>query len=120
MGFLTMEQLWVQLNYQLIHELDFLPLADWSEKASEGVFQNLCSLYDLLLQHGKLEAYVDLDVSCTGPTGDKLTMREAMAACPTEAMQSARDGYVWFHQYFSNKIDHSLDFELSFHDQSRL
>merc|ERR1712194_905653 len=52
---LTGEQLWVHLNYQVIHTLDFLPVANWSEDGADGLFQVFSRTYDLLQRYGKLE-----------------------------------------------------------------
>mmetsp|Transcript_132268 Transcript_132268/g.411148 ORF Transcript_132268/g.411148 Transcript_132268/m.411148 type:complete len:332 (-) Transcript_132268:77-1072(-) len=117
---ITAEQLWVQLNYQLIHELDFLPLTNWSETVSSGSFQSLRSVHQLLSGAGKLEAYVNLDVSCHGSDGKTVTLREAIAARPAAVEAKERQGMAWFHSYFSNKIGHSLAFDLEFAEHSRL
>jgi len=117
---ITAEQLWVQLNYQLIHELDFLPLANWSETVSSGSFQSLRVLHQLLAQAGRLEASVDLDVTCHGAEGASVTLREAIAARPAAVEKRERDGMAWFHKYFSDKVGHSLDFELDFGEHSRM
>lgn len=36
---LSGDQLWVQLNYQLIHLLDFLPVAHWGDNADDMFLQ---------------------------------------------------------------------------------
>jgi len=117
---ITAEQLWVQLNYQLIHELDFLPMTNWCETVSSGSFQSLRSLHELLSSAGKLEAYVNLDVMCHGSDGTCVTLREAMAARPAEVEAKERQGMAWFHSYFSKKVGHSLAFELDFQERSRM
>jgi hypothetical protein len=45
---LTGDELWVQLNYQLIHLLDFLPVAHWGENADDMFLQQFVS--DLTLK----------------------------------------------------------------------
>lgn len=49
------EQMWVQLNYQLIHLLDFLPVTSWRATFNEFLPCHFVVLYRLLLRAGKLE-----------------------------------------------------------------
>jgi hypothetical protein len=55
---LTGEDFWIALNYQLIHLLDFLPVANWSVHQNDPLFMLFCDLYDLLGKVGKREAIV--------------------------------------------------------------
>ncbi len=58
---LTGEQLWVQLNYHLIHLMDFLPIAEWSsQKRSLAGF---AGLHTLLSDAGELRVAIDLNLS---------------------------------------------------------
>ena len=45
--------LWIQLNYQLIHLVDFLPVSNWSVHADDTAFIVFRDLYDLLTQAGE-------------------------------------------------------------------
>lgn len=58
---LTGPQLWVQLNYHLIHLMDFLPIADWlsNKRALTGFAQLHCLLSDA----GELGVKIDLNLS---------------------------------------------------------
>ena len=49
---------WVALNYQLIHLVDFLPVANWSVHQNDTSFILFRDLYDLLERAGKREANV--------------------------------------------------------------
>ena len=42
---LSGDQLWVQLNYQLIHLLDFLPVAHWGDNADDMFLQQFVRGY---------------------------------------------------------------------------
>lgn len=52
------EDLWIALNYQLIHLVDFLPVANWSAHQNDTSFILFRDLYDLLEGAGKREAIV--------------------------------------------------------------
>ena len=52
------EDLWIALNYQLIHLVDFLPVANWSVHQNDTSFILFRDLYDLLEKAGKREAMV--------------------------------------------------------------
>jgi hypothetical protein len=39
---------WAQLNYQLIHLLDFLPAASWALHTGDNFLDNFSSIYGLL------------------------------------------------------------------------
>eukprot|EP00440_Ansanella_granifera_P001404 gb/GFBE01001512.1/.p1 GENE.gb/GFBE01001512.1/~~gb/GFBE01001512.1/.p1 ORF type:complete len:331 (+),score=71.45 gb/GFBE01001512.1/:1-993(+) len=118
--YLSTEQLWDQLNYQLIHSLDFLPLANWAQTASKSNFQVAASLYSLMQNTRKLEAEVNLDVSCRGKDGKQISLGQAMDACGAEVLIKERQGIAWFNKYFSDKMGHNLDFELHFSPRSAL
>eukprot|EP00967_Tisochrysis_lutea_P008507 scaffold10163_cov35-Tisochrysis_lutea.AAC.3 len=52
---LNADQLWDQLNYHLIHTLDFLPLTSWQATFNEFMAHFFVTLYELLTRVGKLE-----------------------------------------------------------------
>lgn len=64
------DELWTQLNYQLIHLVDFLPVANWATHANDTAFILFRDLYDLLQSCGKLEAKLDYS-----PPGKLRTLR---------------------------------------------
>ena len=55
------------MNYQLIHALDFLPVADWSNLhiTEHSLFRVCVELYALLSSTGKLVAKVNLELEGT-------------------------------------------------------
>ncbi len=55
---ISAEDFWIALNYQLIHLVDFMPVANWSTHLNDTSFIILRDLYDLLERAGKLEARV--------------------------------------------------------------
>lgn len=103
---LTAEELWVQLNYQLIHLMDFLPLAHWSASMEHGQFQSFARLFDLLTRAGHLEADVAWHVS-----DGEFSMRD-MIAGELPGQLEGRVATKGFQEERSGRIGHSLDFKL--------
>jgi len=59
---LSGDELWTQLNFQLIHALDFLPALAWkATKSSDYFFHIFSRLYGILTQTAKLQARVEFD-----------------------------------------------------------
>ncbi|CAE7304864.1 ANK3 [Symbiodinium natans] len=52
--FLDSETFWVQMNYQLIHLMDFLPIADWSLRLDDTYLDVFAAVHKLLKSCGKL------------------------------------------------------------------
>src|SRR3954469_426492 len=52
------EDFWIALNYQLIHLVDFLPVANWSVHGNDTSLILFRDLHDLLERAGKREAMV--------------------------------------------------------------
>lgn len=109
---LSAQQLWVQLNYQLIHLVDFLPVSNWAMHANETAFIVFRDLYDLLERAGKLHAQLDYAPQ-TGPrqlTGESLTLPAWLATwipVPLSERMAAKSVHK-----FSQRIGHSMAHEL--------
>ena len=105
--------LWVALNYQLIHLVDFLPVANWSAHQNDTSFILFRDLYDLLGKAGKREAHVDYTpVSAPRPMqgepqglGAWLTTTIPVSASERMAAKSVAR--------FSERIGHSLDYRIT-------
>lgn len=52
------DDLWIALNYQLIHLVDFMPVANWATHQNDTAFIVFRDLLDLLERAGKREAFV--------------------------------------------------------------
>jgi hypothetical protein len=52
------DDLWIALNYQLIHLVDFLPAANWAAHQNDTSFILFRDLYDLLERAGKRDAKI--------------------------------------------------------------
>ncbi len=105
------DDLWIQLNYQLMHVIDFLPAANWVAHKSDTSFILFRELYDLLSKTGRLEATVEYEPATgprelTGEPGDLATQiitRLPVGVIRKKAGQSIAS--------FSERIGHSLEFE---------
>lgn len=53
------EDFWIALNYQLIHLVDFLPVANWSAHRNDTSFILFRDLYALMERAGKRDAKID-------------------------------------------------------------
>lgn len=110
---LTLAELWVHLNFQLIHLLDFLPEANWAARCNDGLFGAFFELHAFLLSAGKLEANVTWEAASPGETtddGEPLTLRGLLrAAIPTSAAKALSAKAI---RRFSAACGHSLDFAL--------
>jgi len=108
---LSGEDFWIQLNYQLIHLIDFLPVANWSTHSNDTAFILFRDLYELLESNGKLEANVDYEPPGVIPTleGERpsLALLTDLIPVPVSEKMAARSV-----QQFSEKIGHSLDYTL--------
>jgi hypothetical protein len=107
------EDLWVALNYQLIHLVDFLPVANWSVHRNDTSFILFRDLYDLLERAGKREAIVGYTPT-SGPRklegeqhglGAWLTTLIPVGASERMAAKSVTR--------FSQRIGHSLDYRIT-------
>lgn len=110
---LSADDLWIQLNYQLIHLVDFLPVANWALHANDTAFILFRDLYELLGRAGKRSAKIDY----TPATGPRTRQREdqdlgawltTLIPVGVSAKMAARSV-----QRFSARIGHSLAYELT-------
>lgn len=106
------EDFWIQLNYQLVHVIDFLPAANWVAHKSDTSFILFRDLYDILERAQKREAHVDYEPA-TGPRvleGERASLATKLITMLPEglvakkAAQSIRN--------FSARIGHSLEYTI--------
>ncbi len=55
---LSAEDFWIQLNYQIIHLTDFIPVSNWSAHSNDSSFILFRRLHKFLTECGKLEAKI--------------------------------------------------------------
>ena len=106
------EDFWIQLNFQLIHLIDFLPVSNWSTHANDTAFIIFRDLYGLLNEAGKLETKLGYTPASSGQGlkdeeqgfGGWLTTLIPVSLSEKMAAKSVRK--------FSSRINHSMDYDL--------
>ena len=114
---LSAEDLFIQLNYQLVHLIDFLPVANWGRYAGESAFVLFRDLRDLLTRANRLEATVHY-----APTSESWFDAEfdgvaalVSALLPGPLTESMGAKQV---RKFSRTIGHDMSYELRWSDTS--
>lgn len=109
---LSGEAFWEAMNYQLIHLVDFMPVANWGAHASDTSFILFRDVFDLMTQAGKVRAKVAYTPS-SGPSnleGEKLglggwlTTRIPVGLAERMAAKSVRR--------FSERCGHDLAYQV--------
>lgn len=107
------EDFWIQMNYQIMHVLDFLPVANWEAHRSDNSFILFRSLYNIMTAAGQLQAHIQY----TPPSGPKAFTREAadfgvrlIALAPESIVDKMAGKSV---RKFSEQIGHSLDYTIT-------
>ena len=110
---MSAEDFWVQLNYQMIHLIDFLPVSNWSAHANDTAFIIFRDLYAFLQESGKLAA----TLAYTPATGPKSVKGEAQSfgaklvdMLPVKVSEKMAAKSV---RRFSSQIGHSMDYTLT-------
>lgn len=106
------EDFWIQLNYQLMHVLDFLPAANWVAHQSDTSFILFRDLYDMMTRAGQRQAHV----AYTPANGPRVLVGEE-ADLATRLLTFAPNGVVEKMaakavRKFSQRIGHSLDYRI--------
>ena len=109
---MSAEDFWIQLNYQLVHYIDFLPVANWGAYKADPLIQQLDLLSTFLDRAGKRMASVRFEkpswtnkvVGESQSTVSKLSM--FLPAPLTRKMASKAI------KQFSAKIGHDLSYRL--------
>lgn len=108
---MSAEDFWIQLNYQLIHLVDFLPAANWSANANDTAFIIFRDLFALLHTTNRLAARIEYEPAQDRPSigeprglGARLVGMLPVGLSEKMAAKSVRR--------FSEQIGHSMDYEL--------
>ncbi|MCU0654809.1 MAG: hypothetical protein MUF64_05815 [Polyangiaceae bacterium] len=110
---LSGEDLWIALNYQLIHLIDFLPAANWTAHQNDTSFILFRDLYSLLVQARQCEANIGY-LPASGPRsyeGEQHSLGTWLTTCipvPVSEKMAARSV-----ARFSQRIGHSLEYSIS-------
>jgi len=106
------DNLWIQLNYQLMHFVDFMPTANWGSRLADPLLQQFRQLSEFLDRAGRRWARVDVAFPdhATRPVGERTTLVGAVASW-LPASVSRRLARKTIRTY-SSQIGHSLDYRL--------
>lgn len=106
------EDFWIGLNYQLIHLVDFMPVANWTTHMNDTSYILLRDLYDLLERAGKLEARVKYEAPKTdaAPVGESLGVGGWLTTrIPVNLSEKMASASV---KKFSERIGHDLSYRI--------
>ncbi len=109
---LTGEQFWEAMNYQLIHLVDFMPVANWSAHRSDTAYILFRDVFDLMDRAEAIDAEIVFREPARGPTlqGEEPSLGSWIATKIPVALSekmSARSV-----QKFSEQCGHSLDYRV--------
>jgi len=109
---MSADDLWTQLNFQLIHLIDFLPVSNWGTHANDTAFIIFRDLYDLLEKAGKRAAQLTYTPAGGGRamTGESQSIRGWLTTLiPVKLSEKMAAGSV---RKFSARIGHDIGYEL--------
>jgi hypothetical protein len=109
---LSAEDFFVQLNYQLIHLVDFLPVSNWRLHSNDTSFILFRDLYDLMERAGKRVAKIDYT-----PSRGRGSLRSEASGLGGLFTALIPDGLsekmaARSVRTFSERIGHSMDYQL--------
>ena len=107
------DNLWIQLNYHLMHFMDFLPVANWQTHFSDPLLQIFIQLSDFLDTMGQRQAKVDFPKPLEAfqkPVQENLSVGSRLSnLVPVKLKMKLATKSI---RQFSTDIGHSLHFEL--------
>jgi len=106
------DEFWIQLNYQLIHLVDFLPVSNWTAHANDTAFIVFRDLYAFLEETARLEAVIDYTPAQAGRgiEGESQTLGAKLVdLLPVKLSERMAAKSV---KRFSGRINHCIDYEL--------
>ncbi len=107
------ENLWINLNFHLMHFVDFMPSANWSTHRSDPLLQMFETLSSLLDRAGRRQARVEVSFpeSAVAPVGEDRTMFGRLTGLlpPSITLKLARKSIG----EYSEKAGHDLSYQLT-------
>ena len=106
------KDLWINLNYHLMHFVDFMPSANWSTHRADPLLQMFERLSSLLDRAGKRQAQVEVAFpeSKTAPVGEARTLfGRIVGLLPATVMLKLARKSI---QEYSEKAGHDLAYQL--------
>lgn len=108
------EDFFIQLNYQIIHLTDFIPVSNWPAHANDSSFILFRKLYKFMTENHLLEAkirYKEPPVFALPQNEELPVLGWLLTLMPTVVAEWLTAQSV---RKFSEKIGHSLEYELVF------
>jgi len=112
---LNAEDFWVQLNYQLMHLLDFLPASNWNDPnvINDPYLKLFQDLRQLLQRAGVPEAEVGFNAPTKGgPYGSLIDLEPTAGSEMPESM--VWQVFTTSVQEYSREVGHSLEYDIKF------
>ncbi|MEM7435510.1 MAG: hypothetical protein AAF436_10195 [Myxococcota bacterium] len=106
------ENLWIQLNYHLMHFVDFMPSANWGARRNDPLLMQFQELSTFLDRAGQRRAKVDVafPADSTPAVGEHISLVGRIAsALPVSLTQMLAQKTI---RAYSSEIGHSLDYRL--------
>ena len=109
---LSGEAFWEAMNYQLIHLVDFMPVANWAAHRSENSYVLFRDVFDLMDRAGRIDADVVFRQPARGPmlqgeTASLGTLLTTVIPVKVTEVMTARSV-----QRFSEQCGHSLEYRI--------
>ncbi len=107
------EDFWIQMNYQIVHVIDFLPAANWVAHSSDTSFLLFRDMYDLMGKANKRAARIAYEPArgkrtLEGEQADLGTLLVTRIPEPLAERAAAKSIRA-----FSKRIGHSLDYSIT-------
>jgi len=110
--------MWINLNYHLMHFVDFMPAANWSAHSADPLLQMFDRLSTLLDKAGQRQAKVDVTFPASGvaPIGEEVTLFGRIAGLlpPAVTLKLAKKSIV----EYSEKCGHDLAYRVDWLSES--
>ena len=111
---MSAQNFWIQLNYQLIHLADFIPVSNWSAHSNDSAFILFRNLYKFLKESGRLEAQIGYEPPpvFASVRGEELPLAGwLLTLLPSQISEWLTAQSI---RKFSERIGHDLKYELIF------
>eukprot|EP00924_Labyrinthula_sp_SR-Ha-C_P014001 snap_masked-scaffold_5-processed-gene-20.42-mRNA-1 protein AED:0.04 eAED:0.07 QI:0/-1/0/1/-1/1/1/0/347 len=110
---LSKDEFIVAMNYQMVHQLDFLPCSNWCTQIKDPFFQVFIEIHDFLTKFGLLRAEMDQNLSSPSEKnehGMPLTLGNFISGLVPKALK--RNETASSMESNSSQIAHSLEYTL--------
>lgn len=106
------ESMWVNLNYHLMHFVDFMPAANWSTHRGDPLLQMFARLSSLLDRSGQRRAHVQVSFPTSGAPAvdeDRTPIGRVVGLLPASATMKLAKKSI---NEYSTAVGHNLSYRL--------